>query len=218
MAAQNSKSKCPRKQGRSCLAFMTHHKGLHLPYSIEKQSQGHPDSGREELNLPLDHTDTRSHCTGACGMGDVVQLSLENIICTCKRVQNCGSLKYLNPWSAVTQFLWNDYRWNVICLNNSDLKLSFIIAIYYPSNKISQFSRVGGSVCLFSKFEIFVFPKSVAICVYQQKVWKPQVLSDTYNNDRGKKCSIFSPLKVLMYKGTIRVHCTVCGLYHSISF
>ena len=26
------------------------------------------------------------------------------------------------------------------------------------------------------------------------------------------------PLKVLMYKGTIRVHCTVCGLYHSISF
>lgn len=72
------------------------------------------------------------------------------------------------------------------------------MAIYYSSNKISQFIRVGGSVCVFSKLEIFIFPKFVTIFVCQQ-IWKPQVFSDTYKSDRLKKKFHFSPLKALMY-------------------
>lgn len=49
--------KCPRKQGRNCLAFydLSQRITSAILYWL-KQSQGHPDSRGEELDLPHDHT------------------------------------------------------------------------------------------------------------------------------------------------------------------
>lgn len=63
---------------------------------------------------------------------------------------------------------------------------------YYSIIESSPFLGLEEGCIFFSKFEIFISLKVVTLCVYQQKIWKPQVLPDTSNNEREKIFHILS--------------------------
>lgn len=88
--------------------FLTYDEASHLPDSCDWNS--HKATQIQEEKNSTCHL-TTPYKVALCKSGwdgDAVQLSLENTLCTYDWVQNCGSLKYLNQRSALTQSLWND--------------------------------------------------------------------------------------------------------------
>lgn len=134
MTVQGSKSQCPRKQGRSCQAFYDPSQIITYPILLVETTTRSPRfKGRRIKPATWLHC-TRSHYTRACEVGDAMQLSLEN---WCKIM-----VKYLLSWPAVTWFLWNDYKWKVICLNDLVLKLRFIIMLSILEMKFLIYNSV----------------------------------------------------------------------------